>query len=132
MAISADLTKFHSAFEWALMKFHKEKMAVINNMVREMWHNTYRGNDIDYIEIRAEESEARASKLHSVLLPASVYLVSFCVSLYLLLFCCLHFLISARNLSFDSYFVTIVFVFMSRFLLVLAFNLFYIFGLQLR
>jgi DNA repair protein RAD50 len=25
-------------------------------MVREMWHSTYKGKDIDYVEIRAEES----------------------------------------------------------------------------
>jgi DNA repair protein RAD50 len=40
------------------MKFHKERMSVINRMVREMWHSTYKGKDIDYVEIHAEESGA--------------------------------------------------------------------------
>jgi len=55
-AISEDLSSFYNALEWALMKFHKERMSVINNLVREMWHSTYKGRDIDYVEIRAEES----------------------------------------------------------------------------
>lgn len=55
-AISEDLANFYNALEWALMKFHKERMSVINRMVREMWHSTYKGKDIDYVEIRAEES----------------------------------------------------------------------------
>ena len=40
------------------MKFHKERMSIINNLVREMWYNTYKGKDIDYIEIKAEETSA--------------------------------------------------------------------------
>lgn len=54
--ISEDLANFYNALESALMKFHKERMSVINRMVREMWHSTYKGKDIDYVEIRAEES----------------------------------------------------------------------------
>ena len=54
--ISEDLGNFYNALESALMKFHKERMSVINRMVREMWHSTYKGKDIDYVEIRAEES----------------------------------------------------------------------------
>lgn len=55
-AINEDLGNFYNALESALMKFHKERMSVINRMVREMWHSTYKGKDIDYVEIRAEES----------------------------------------------------------------------------
>lgn len=57
-AISEDLGNFYNALESALMKFHKERMSVINRMVREMWHSTYKGKDIDYVEIRAEEAAA--------------------------------------------------------------------------
>lgn len=56
--ISEDLANFYNALESALMKFHKERMSVINRMVREMWHSTYKGKDIDYVEIHAEESGA--------------------------------------------------------------------------
>ena len=55
-AVVEDLSSFYNALEWALMKFHKERMSIINNLVREMWHSTYKGKDIDYVEIRAEES----------------------------------------------------------------------------
>ena len=55
-AVSEDLSSFYNALEWALMKFHKERMEVINGMVREMWRSTYKGKDIDFVEVRAEES----------------------------------------------------------------------------
>lgn len=55
-AIKEDLENFFNALEWALMKFHKERMSVINRMIREMWHSTYKGKDVDYVEIKAEES----------------------------------------------------------------------------
>lgn len=57
-AVSEDLSSFYNALECALMKFHKERMAVINKMVKEMWHSTYKGKDIDYVEVRADESAA--------------------------------------------------------------------------
>lgn len=63
LAISEDLGNFYNALEWALMKFHKERMSVINRMVREMWHSTYKGKDIDYVEIRAEESAASGMEI---------------------------------------------------------------------
>ena len=56
LAISEDLNNFYNALESALMKFHKERMGVINRMVREMWHSTYKGKDIDYVEIKAEDA----------------------------------------------------------------------------
>lgn len=69
-AISEDLANFYNALESALMKFHRERMNVINRMVREMWHSTYKGKDIDYIELRAEESLS-AGKILSLLILLS-------------------------------------------------------------
>ena len=63
-AISEDLQQFYTALEWALMKFHKERMSVINNLVREMWHTTYKGKDIDFIEIKAEETSSVGKLSH--------------------------------------------------------------------
>lgn len=34
------------------MKYHTIKMAEINKILKELWESTYRGNDIDAIEIR--------------------------------------------------------------------------------
>lgn len=50
------------------MKFHKERMGVINRMVREMWHSTYKGKDIDYVEIKADESASTGKDLFSVII----------------------------------------------------------------
>merc|ERR1719154_709381 len=53
--VAEDLDKYYRALDFAIMKFHKEKMKVVNKIIRELWRNTYRGNDIDYIEIKTTE-----------------------------------------------------------------------------
>ena len=50
------LNKYYIALDFAIMKYHKEKMKVVNKIIRELWKNTYRGNDIDYIK-KTEDSE---------------------------------------------------------------------------
>ena len=32
-------------------------MKIINRIVKELWRATYRGNDIDYIEIKTDETD---------------------------------------------------------------------------
>lgn len=49
-----DLDKYHKALEKALLSFHTTKMADINKVIKELWQKTYRGQDIDYIEIKAD------------------------------------------------------------------------------
>lgn len=53
-AISKDIKDYYMALEKCLLEFHKEKMKNINLIVREMWRKIYRGNDIDYIEIKTD------------------------------------------------------------------------------
>ena len=36
-------------------------MRVINRIVRELWRATYKGNDIDHIEIKTDELDPNAS-----------------------------------------------------------------------
>ena len=50
-----DLNKYYIALDWAIMRFHQERMRVINRIIRELWRATYRGNDIDYIEIDTDD-----------------------------------------------------------------------------
>eukprot|EP00112_Aurelia_sp_Birch-Aquarium-sp1_P008322 Seg1913.8 transcript_id=Seg1913.8/GoldUCD/mRNA.D3Y31 product="DNA repair protein RAD50" protein_id=Seg1913.8/GoldUCD/D3Y31 len=50
-----DLEKYYKALDGAIMKFHGLKMAEINRIIKEYWIHTYRGHDIDTIEIRADE-----------------------------------------------------------------------------
>lgn len=53
LAVS-DLDKYHKALERAILSYHTTKMADINKTVKELWQKTYRGTDIDYIQIRAD------------------------------------------------------------------------------
>lgn len=49
-----DLNTYHAALDHAIMRFHSLKMEEINRTIKELWINTYQGNDIDYVEIRTD------------------------------------------------------------------------------
>ncbi|CAM6096053.1 unnamed protein product [Calypogeia fissa] len=53
-----DLDKYYNALDKALMRFHSMKMEEINKIIKELWQQTYRGQDIDYIEIRSDAEGA--------------------------------------------------------------------------
>lgn len=55
------MNKYYIALDWAIMQFHKERMNVINRIIKELWRATYKGNDIDFIAIKAEDSGDLAS-----------------------------------------------------------------------
>lgn len=57
-----DLDKYHKALEKALLAFHTNKMADINKIVKELWQKTYRGQDIDYIQIKADSEGLGTSR----------------------------------------------------------------------
>uniref|UniRef100_A0A3P8P6Q0 Zinc-hook domain-containing protein n=1 Tax=Astatotilapia calliptera TaxID=8154 RepID=A0A3P8P6Q0_ASTCA len=48
---------FLCCFHRAIVKFHSMKMDEINQNIRDLWRSTYRGQDIEYIEIRSEVEE---------------------------------------------------------------------------
>ncbi|KAH8396894.1 hypothetical protein KR215_006052 [Drosophila sulfurigaster] len=56
-----DLREHRAALEWALIQFHAEKMNNINSLIRQYWRMIYKGNDIDYIQIKAEEPETKTA-----------------------------------------------------------------------
>ncbi|KAJ1562846.1 DNA repair protein rad50, partial [Cladochytrium tenue] len=59
----SDLDKYSWALENAIMKYHSMKMEEINKIIRELWVNTYKGNDIETIEIRSDnEGNARSGR----------------------------------------------------------------------
>ena len=68
--VNGDLDRYHSALDRALMAFHASKMSDINKVVRELWQRTYRGQDIDYIQIRsdAEGAQGRSSYNYRVVM----------------------------------------------------------------
>lgn len=56
-ATIADLSNYRSALEKSLLQFHQDKMDQINHLLRELWNNIYRGNDIDYIMIKTDADQ---------------------------------------------------------------------------
>jgi len=54
---SEDLAVSLDALDKSLMKYHSTKMADINQILKELWENTYKGNDIDYVKIVAENED---------------------------------------------------------------------------
>ena len=46
------------------MRFHSMKMEEINKIIRELWQQTYRGQDIDYISIHSD-SEGAGTRSYS-------------------------------------------------------------------
>ncbi|CAN0875270.1 DNA repair protein RAD50 [Linum grandiflorum] len=64
-----DLDRYYSALDKALMRFHSMKMEEINKIVRELWQQTYRGQDIDYIRIHSDaEGSGTRSYSYKVLM----------------------------------------------------------------
>ncbi|CAM39585.1 RAD50 DNA repair-like protein [Leishmania braziliensis MHOM/BR/75/M2904] len=49
-----DIEKYYSALEKAVQSYHQEKITQINQIIAELWRQTYRGSDIDTVEIRSE------------------------------------------------------------------------------
>lgn len=52
-----DLDKYYKALDRAIMRYHGLKLADINKIIKEYWVKTYRGGDIDTIEIIAETDD---------------------------------------------------------------------------
>ncbi|XP_013403610.1 DNA repair protein RAD50 [Lingula anatina] len=57
-----DLEKYYMALDRAIMSYHKSKMEELNKIIRELWRTTYRGTDIETIEIRSEDDGTGISK----------------------------------------------------------------------
>ncbi|EGG19489.1 DNA recombination/repair protein [Cavenderia fasciculata] len=62
--VNKDMDKYYKALDKALMKYHTLKMEEINKTIRELWQSTYKGNDIDTIEIRSEEATGAKKTLN--------------------------------------------------------------------
>ena len=53
------------ALEEALMVYHHEKMKEINSTLADFWRLTYKGNDIEAIEIKSDVSKESGSRVRS-------------------------------------------------------------------
>ena len=65
----ADLEKYAKALDMygfvdfrAIMKYHSLKMEEINKIIRELWMKTYKGSDIDTVEIRSDTEGQSATQ----------------------------------------------------------------------
>jgi len=61
-----DIEKYHKALDKAIMNYHNMKMSEINKTIKQLWRQVYRGNDIDYIEIRSEEDSPTSEQAEVV------------------------------------------------------------------
>uniref|UniRef100_A0ACD5Z3N4 Uncharacterized protein n=1 Tax=Avena sativa TaxID=4498 RepID=A0ACD5Z3N4_AVESA len=59
-----DLDRYYAALDKALMGFHTMKMEEINKIIKELWQQTYRGQDIDCISINSD-SEGAGTRSYS-------------------------------------------------------------------
>ncbi|KAI8985472.1 hypothetical protein BDB01DRAFT_721458 [Pilobolus umbonatus] len=57
-----DLNTYSSALKASIMKYHSLKMEDLNKIIKELWTSTYKGGDIDYIEIRADNEGSAANR----------------------------------------------------------------------
>ena len=56
----------------ALMRYHAMKMEEINKIIKELWQATYKGNDIDTIEMKSDvETSSTTNKRTYPRLPPS-------------------------------------------------------------
>ncbi|KAJ1929558.1 DNA repair protein rad50 [Tieghemiomyces parasiticus] len=60
-----DLERYGKALDNAIMKYHSVKMEEINRTIRELWIQTYQGNDIDTIEIRSDCESTRGNRSYN-------------------------------------------------------------------
>ncbi|XP_066159049.1 DNA repair protein RAD50 isoform X2 [Euwallacea fornicatus] len=58
----ADLRKYTEVLEKSILKFHQERMVQINTAIRELWRDIYKGNDIDYVEIKTVDEVRGVTK----------------------------------------------------------------------
>lgn len=55
--VCSDLDKYYKALDKSLMSYHVSKMSELNKIIRDLWRSTYKGQDIDTIEIRSDEDD---------------------------------------------------------------------------
>ncbi|KAK9817777.1 hypothetical protein WJX72_002045 [[Myrmecia] bisecta] len=72
--VNTDLEKYHKALEKALLSFHTTKMADINKIIKELWQKTYRNQDIDYIQIKADADGQRSYNYRVVMVSGGAEL----------------------------------------------------------
>lgn len=63
--MSQEVNEKHDALEESLMQYHHEKMKEINKTLSDFWKMTYKGNDIETIEIKSDVEKGVNQRLRS-------------------------------------------------------------------
>jgi DNA repair protein RAD50 len=58
LAAVADLDRYYNVLDASLLKFHSTRIGEVNKIIKELWETTYKGEDIDTIEIVSGEEGA--------------------------------------------------------------------------
>ena len=58
----ADLGKYYTALDAALLRYHSIKIQDINKIIRELWMLTYKGQDITNIELESGQEKGGKAK----------------------------------------------------------------------
>ncbi|KAG7400676.1 DNA repair protein rad50 [Phytophthora boehmeriae] len=58
----ADLDRYFKALDESLLQYHSKKVEEINSIIRQLWQITYKGQDIDTIELMSGQEEGTVSK----------------------------------------------------------------------
>ena len=58
-----DLEKYYKALDSALHQYHSTKIHEINSFIKELWKLTYKGGDIDTIEIQSDAKEKKVDEV---------------------------------------------------------------------
>ena len=48
-----------------IMKYHALKMEEVNRSIKELWSSTYRGTDIDGIEVRSDPESGKGKRSYN-------------------------------------------------------------------
>ncbi|KAF2450906.1 hypothetical protein P171DRAFT_148674 [Karstenula rhodostoma CBS 690.94] len=60
-----DLSRYGSALEQAILKFHTIKMDEINKIIDELWRNAYQGTDVDTVRIRSDNEGVARNRTYN-------------------------------------------------------------------
>ncbi|TDH69451.1 hypothetical protein CCR75_004392 [Bremia lactucae] len=58
----ADLDRYYKALDESLLQYHSKKVDEINTIIRSLWQMTYKGQDIDTIELVSGQQDGAVSK----------------------------------------------------------------------
>lgn len=56
LLVVTDLQTYSQALDKSIMEYHSMKMDEINRILRDLWNQTYKGTDIDGVEIKCEQA----------------------------------------------------------------------------